>query len=244
MRRLPLPLTLSAAGHLLGIGAFVALTAWFPPAMLPRPASPAPVEVVFLAPPAPPVAESTPPPAEPPPAPTPPPPPPPVAAATPVPAPVHVPPPRPIARPKPAPVQREPEPAWEPPPSYAHQPGPPAPVYRPPAQVAALPPTAPPASGPAISAGYRAALAAWLEAHKRYPESARQRGEQGRATLRFQVERDGRVISFALVKGTGYPDLDAAIDEMMRGARLPPFPPDIASASIDVSVTVNFALTR
>jgi len=30
----------------------------------------------------------------------------------------------------------------------------------------------------------------------------------------------------------------------MRGARLPPFPPDMTASSIDVSVAVNFALER
>ena len=36
--------------------------------------------------------------------------------------------------------------------------------------------------------------------------------------LRFTVERSGRVIDYAVVKSSGYPDLDAALDEMMRGA--------------------------
>ncbi len=131
------------------------------------------------------------------------------------------------------------------------QPVAPAP-YRPPArtQTAALPPAtpaAPPAPSPAapvVSAGYRAALAAWLESHKQYPEGARQRGEQGSAVLHFRVERDGRVLSYSLARSTGYPDLDAELERMMRGARLPPFPGDMAASDIDVSVTIRFALTR
>jgi outer membrane biosynthesis protein TonB len=53
-------------------------------------------------------------------------------------------------------------------------------------QTAAIPkPAAPPPTptGPIVSAGYRAALSAWLESHKRYPDSARARGEEGRAVL-------------------------------------------------------------
>jgi protein TonB len=99
-------------------------------------------------------------------------------------------------------------------------------------------------TGPIVSAGYRAALSSWLEGHKRYPDSARARGEEGRAVLRFRVARSGRVLSYALVQGTGYPDLDAAIDQMMRGSSLPPFPAEMSAADVEVSVTIRFALAR
>ena len=127
---------------------------------------------------------------------------------------------------------------------------PPEPRYAPPMQTAALPPMpapAPPpvaAPAPTISAGYRAELSAWLESHKRYPDSARERGEQGRVVLRFHVARSGRVLDYAVAGSSGYPDLDAAVDAMMRGATLPPFPADMAAPEIEVSVTVRFALTR
>jgi protein TonB len=117
-------------------------------------------------------------------------------------------------------------------------------------QTAAIPmpmPRAAPApapAGPVVSAGYRAALSAWLESHKRYPDSARGRGEEGRAVLRFRVDRSGRVLNYGVVQGTGYPDLDGAIDSMMRGASLPPFPGDMTATDVEVSVTVRFALSR
>ena len=73
-------------------------------------------------------------------------------------------------------------------------------------QIAAVPPSAsvaPPRSPPlAISADYRIALSTWLERHKIYPETARQRGEQGSAILRFRVGRDGRVLAYHLVQST------------------------------------------
>jgi protein TonB len=102
----------------------------------------------------------------------------------------------------------------------------------------------PPAAAPAVSAGYRGALARWFATHKSYPESARNRGEEGEAVLRFRVDRGGRVLGYSLVKGTGYPDLDAAVEAMMRGAVLPPFPADMAANDIEVSVPVRFSLTR
>ena len=87
-------------------------------------------------------------------------------------------------------------------------------------------------------------LSSWLESHKRYPEDARQRGEEGRAVLRFRVDRSGRVIDYAVVSSTGYSDLDAAVESMMRGATLPPFPASMTSPEIEVSVTIRFGLTR
>jgi protein TonB len=95
-----------------------------------------------------------------------------------------------------------------------------------------------------VSAGYRALLSAWLENHKRYPDAARQRGEEGRAVLRFEVDRSGRVIDYAVAKSSGYPDLDASIEEMMRSAILPPFPAGMTQPRIDVSVTIRFSLTH
>src|SRR5205807_8959382 len=106
------------------------------------------------------------------------------------------------------------------------------------------PPPMPAPIGPFVSAGYRAALSSWLESHRRYPESARERGGEGRAVLRFRVDRSGRVLNYALAAGTGFADLDAAIDAMMRGATLPPFPADMAASDVEVSVTVRFSLTR
>ena len=111
-------------------------------------------------------------------------------------------------------------------------------------QTAAAPrPVAPPAL-PVISAAYRAALSAWLQQHKQYPESARARGEEGQTLLRFHVARSGRLINYGVVRSSGYADLDAAVDAMMRGAVLPAFPADMAAADIEVTVPVQFALTQ
>ena len=113
-----------------------------------------------------------------------------------------------------------------------------------PAQTAFAPP-APvraPAAASAISPGYRELLSEWLERHKRYPASARENGEEGRAVLRFVVERDGRVADFAVVESTGHADLDAALEKMMRGAILPPFPAGMDEPSITVSVAIRFSL--
>jgi protein TonB len=110
------------------------------------------------------------------------------------------------------------------------------------AAAGALPATVP---GPDLTANYSAMISAWLEAHKRYPESARERGEEaGGVKLRFRVDRFGRVLDYRLLESTGYADLDAGIDQMMRGAQLPPFPAGMTQSQIEVSVKLRFKLTR
>jgi protein TonB len=107
-------------------------------------------------------------------------------------------------------------------------------------------PTAVPAPvpSPEASAGYRALLSAWLESHKRYPETARQHGEEGHAVLRFEVDRSGRVLDYAVISSSGYADLDQSLEEMMRGATLPPFPAGMPEPRMQVSVTIRFSLRQ
>ena len=100
-----------------------------------------------------------------------------------------------------------------------------------------------PVPRPDVTASYQAMISAWLESHKRYPESARERGEEGSAALRFRIDRSGRVLDYNY-RSTGYADLDAGLDEMLRGAQLPPFPPGMTAARIEVSLTMRFNLTR
>jgi protein TonB len=54
----------------------------------------------------------------------------------------------------------------------------------------------------------------------------------------------GRVLNYSVVNSTGFADLDAAIDNMMRGASLPPFPPSMAEPEIEVSVTIRYGLSH
>jgi protein TonB len=239
-----LPLVASILGH----GGVLALLMLFatqlPPVPLPEPRK-AGIEVM-LAPPQP-VAETPPPTPETPPVaetqPPPPEPPPPPAV---IPKPEPPPPPKPVVHKpivKPPPPRPPPQPVRESPP----QPQLPLPMPRvapTPMQTAAIPVPPAPHPAPVVSGNYRAALSAWLESHKRYPDGARSRGEEGRAVLRFRVDRSGRVLNYAVVSGTGYPDLDASIDAMMRGATMPPFPGDMTASDVEVSVTVRFALTR
>ncbi len=62
--------------------------------------------------------------------------------------------------------------------------------------------------------------------------------------LRFVVDRGGRVVDFAVVKSSGYRELDEAVENMMRGAVLPPFPANMTQPRVEVSVTIRFSLAR
>jgi periplasmic protein TonB len=117
-------------------------------------------------------------------------------------------------------------------------------VTAPPQTASAMTAVPAPAPSPEASAGYRGLLSAWLESHKRYPDAARQRGEEGHAVLRFEVERSGRVVDYEVTKSSGYPDLDQSIEDMMRGANLPPFPAGVSQSRMQVSVTIRFSLRR
>ncbi|TMJ57213.1 MAG: energy transducer TonB [Alphaproteobacteria bacterium] len=145
-----------------------------------------------------------------------------------VPAPVVEPPPpptprRPVVKPSQKPVQHRPEKTQA---SLAPQPTQPATAAVAPPQTAYAPTPVPaPVPSTEVSPGYRALLSAWLESHKRYPDSSRQRGEEGRAVLRFAIDRGGRVLDFAVAQSTGHADLDASLEDMMRGAVRRPFRP-------------------
>jgi protein TonB len=251
-----LPLGVSVAGHAVCLVLLILLLpARMPP--VPEPLATGGVEVVFAPLPKPPepsiqppTQPETPPPPEMEPVPTPD---EPVAAIEPpqpapeVPSPVVEPPPspappKPIVKPPPKPVRRHLEQAAPSPTPTSSQPTPAA-IAAPQTAYAPTPVPAPVPSSE-VSPGYRALLSAWLDSHKRYPDSARQRGEEGRAILRFAVDRSGRVLSFAVAQSSGFPDIDASIEEMMRNATLPPFPAGMTQQRIDVSVTIRFSLAR
>ena len=218
-----------------------------PPIAEPVPPPPEPEPQVVPPPPEPPVVAAEPPPPEPPPPEPPPPEPEAPVAVTEPPPPPPPPPPKHVAKKPPKPIVRRQE---EPQPTQAFIPIPQpqyptasAPVAPPQTAMAPTPVPAPQPS-PEASAGYRALLSAWLESHKRYPDAARQRGEEGRAVLRFSVDRSGRVIDYAVTSSSGYPDLDQSVEEMMRGANLPPFPAGMTQPRMEVSVTIRFSLRR
>lgn len=97
-----------------------------------------------------------------------------------------------------------------------------------------------PAGGGGAVADYAALLAAWLDDHKRYPERARRKHQEGVVVFEFAMDRQGRVIEHRILEGSGYPLLDAEVTELI--ARASPLPPPPAGAARSYVVPIVFAL--
>lgn len=96
---------------------------------------------------------------------------------------------------------------------------------------------------PGSSADYLALVQAWLERHKEYPRRAQLRRIEGTAVLRFVMDREGKLISYRLERGSGHSVLDEAVREMIeRASPFPPLPPEIQQASLELVVPVSFYL--
>lgn len=137
--------------------------------------------------------------------------------------------PRTVVRPRAIPAMPAPTPTTETPASAATAPASPA---------------IQPRQTAIISPGWQSALGAWLQANKTYPDEARRRGDEGRAAVRFTVSRDGRVVDFQLLTSTGSAILDAAVERLLRGARLPPFPSGMDQEQVTVTLQIRYALER
>jgi periplasmic protein TonB len=85
---------------------------------------------------------------------------------------------------------------------------------------------------------YRGLVAAHLARHKRYPEDARSRGDQGTATVSFSLDGSGRVTRVTLGRGTGFASLDQEVQAMVR--RASPFPPPPDGRGMSFTAPVSF----
>jgi len=96
---------------------------------------------------------------------------------------------------------------------------------------------------PTVLNRYVASLAAALRNRLRYPDVARSQGVGGVATLRFTMDRSGRIISSTLVQSAGHPALDqAAIAAASPGSSLPPAPAALPQQQFTISVPLRFNL--
>jgi protein TonB len=85
-------------------------------------------------------------------------------------------------------------------------------------------------------------VSAWLASHRVYPEMARERGEVGNVSVRFTVDRSGRVMEAAIVRASGSALLDEAALALLRQAVFPAFPADMTQAQITITTTVRYSL--
>ncbi|HSC85116.1 MAG TPA: energy transducer TonB, partial [Pseudomonas sp.] len=85
-----------------------------------------------------------------------------------------------------------------------------------------------------------------LAKYKRYPEDARRRGFEGVNRLRFVVDGNGKVLSFALVGRSGSAALDRATLEMIRRAQPLPAPPAdmLQNGQLEIVAPFVYSLDR
>lgn len=125
------------------------------------------------------------------------------------------------------------------PPPEKVTPKPPAPTPVTPAPATTAPPRAH-ASRAQVQAWY-SGIVMRIERNKAYPRAARERGETGVAQLAFSIDRQGHVLSSAIVKSSGYPALDQeSIATVRRAQPFPPPPQDLDGAKFDFTVPVKF----
>ncbi len=96
---------------------------------------------------------------------------------------------------------------------------------------------------PEAAGAWRGALAAWLQDHRTYPDEARRDGTEGRAVVRFTIDRSGLVTAVALVSSSGSALLDEAAQTLLRGAHVPP-PPAPAPDHLSVTLPVRYTLAH
>lgn len=120
----------------------------------------------------------------------------------------------------------------------------------PPAAPAAAAITAPAAATPvAVQGGglpnFAGSLMAHLARYKRYPAEARERRHEGVVTLRFRMDRAGRVLAARLEKGSGFVLLDEeAIALLQRAAPLPRIPDALTGDVLELVIPIQFSLRQ
>lgn len=93
----------------------------------------------------------------------------------------------------------------------------------------------------AARARYEQIISEWIQRHKLYPTEAG--GAQGRAVVRFQIDRSGNLRDYGIRESAGNAALDAAAVDMVRRANpMPAVPVDYPAGSlIEFNLPINFA---
>jgi len=88
----------------------------------------------------------------------------------------------------------------------------------------------------ASRASYAALVVAEIQAHRFYPEQARERSMQGAVGVSFTIGPGGRVASASVVRSSGFAELDEAARAIVRSIAPPPPP----GGSFSASTTIRF----
>jgi protein TonB len=90
---------------------------------------------------------------------------------------------------------------------------------------------------------YRLALIGTARRHKLYPETARERGWEGRVGVELLVDADGVLTAATVRQSSGHAVLDReALEMLRRAATLTPVPPALKGREFRIEVPVLFEL--
>jgi protein TonB len=96
---------------------------------------------------------------------------------------------------------------------------------------------------PNALAAYKTKVQRKLERYKKYPPSARNSKQEGTVTVRFTINRSGKVVSSQLVKGSGFPILDDEVMALLRRVDpFPEFPKELSDNQITLTAPIRFSL--
>ncbi len=90
---------------------------------------------------------------------------------------------------------------------------------------------------------YYGQIAGWIDANKEYPVAAKKDKEQGTVVVSFTIDRNGQLLSSAIKKSSGFPQLDqAALATLTRAAPFPPIPDFIGKDTLSIAVPIDYSL--
>jgi protein TonB len=111
--------------------------------------------------------------------------------------------------------------------------------------VAAAPRSGAPSAAPSdAEQSWEQQILARIEREKRYPSEAQQQSMEDYVTVRFVVDREGRVISARIVHSNGYGPLDQEALAVFRRVSFAPPPNDAVGQTFDRQVRLHFFAPR
>jgi TonB family protein len=99
-------------------------------------------------------------------------------------------------------------------------------------------------ASPGADGDYMQLLSDYVETHKYYPEQAGRNGEQGTATIKAVIARDGTVKDVHLEQSSESRMLDVALLSMFRAKHLPPFPDDMREKEREFTITMTYEIVN
>jgi protein TonB len=98
-------------------------------------------------------------------------------------------------------------------------------------------------SGAISRLNYADRVLLWLKRHGTYPREGLRFKMEGVVLLRFAIRRDGKILSYDLIKESSWDTLNGAVRRMMdRSSPVPPIPEDIAKDEIVFTIPVRFTV--